>query len=122
MPDPIRTSHQGLINLANQECGYRNVYVDRNDTGRWSNKGNLVIEHNNRGTQETCRGGQVISGEQRNNSHERYQDQPYQRNDQYQRNDRHQPQPYRNQSNNFDATLPLIFLGGAILGAALSDR
>ncbi|MBC7544592.1 MAG: hypothetical protein H7338_17870 [Candidatus Sericytochromatia bacterium] len=122
MPDPIRTSHQGLINLANRECGYRNVFFDRNDTRCWSNKGNLVIEHNNRGIPETCRNGQVISNEQRNNSNDRYQNQPYQRNDQYQPDYRHQTQPYRNQSNNFDATIPLIFLGGAILGAALSDR
>ena len=112
MPDPIYTSHQGLINLANQECGYRNVYVGQGDSGRWSNKGNLVIEHNNRGTEETCSGGRVISGEQQNRGYGRptYQEDRYQ--PRYQ--DRGRIDPV--------AAGAVIFLGGALLGAALSDH
>jgi hypothetical protein len=60
MPDPIYTSHQGLINLANRECGYKAVWVENGASARWSNKGNLVIEHTN-GSEDVCNAGRVIS-------------------------------------------------------------
>lgn len=60
MPDPIYTSHQGLISLANRECGYKAVWVENGASARWSNKGNLVIEHTN-GSEDVCKAGRVIS-------------------------------------------------------------
>jgi hypothetical protein len=62
MPDPIYTSHQGLINLANRECGYKAVWVENGAQARWSNKGNLVIEHQN-GSEDVCKAGRVISSD-----------------------------------------------------------
>ena len=64
MSNPIYASHQGVVSLANQECGYRNVWVDRGDTARWSNRGNLVVEHNYRGTEDVCHNGYVINRNQ----------------------------------------------------------
>src|SRR4051794_13827953 len=66
MSSPIYASHQSLVAMANNECGYQRVWVDHGDTARWSDRGNLVIEHNRRGTEEVCGGGRVLSGERRN--------------------------------------------------------
>jgi hypothetical protein len=104
-----------LINLANRECGYKAVWVEPGAQGRWSNKGNLVIEHRN-GTEDVCRAGRVVG---HNGRPEPYRDPVYQnppRRDYYQP----RPQPQRG----IDATDAAILgiLGGVILGAALSDK
>jgi hypothetical protein len=68
MPDPVNGYGKQLIPLVNQECGYKNVYVDNNTTARWSNKGNLVVEQNNTGDQCTCKDGMVINRQRMTNS------------------------------------------------------
>jgi hypothetical protein len=119
VPDPIYTSHQGLINLANRECGYKNVYVEQGAQGRWSNKGNLVVEHRN-GSEDVCRNGRVIS---RGQNSQPYRDPVYQnppRRD-YDR-DQYQPRPQYQQQRGINATdAAILIIGGALLGAALVD-
>ncbi len=61
---PNVTDRSSQINLVNQECGYRNVWVENGDTTRWSNRGNLVVEHNWKGTEDVCRDGYVVSRNQ----------------------------------------------------------
>jgi hypothetical protein len=114
MPDPIYTSHQGLINLANRECGYKAVWVENGAQGRWSNKGNLVIEHRN-GTEDVCRAGRVID----HKGPQQYRDPYYQNRPS---RDYYQPRPqYQRGIDATDAAV-LGILGGVILGAALSDK
>src|SRR5437879_1626836 len=64
MPDPINGQGHQLIGLVNQQCGYKNVWVDNNTTARWSNKGNLVVEDNTKGTECSCRDGMVLASNQ----------------------------------------------------------
>jgi len=112
MSNPIYTSHQGLVSLANRECGYRNVWVDRGDTARWSNRGNLVVEHNRRGTEDVCSDGRVLSRNQPNNN----------RPDYYPRHDRYQPR-HEHYDRGIDPGVGLLFGAalGIAVGAALAD-
>jgi hypothetical protein len=66
----IVTDNYSLARLADQQCGRDywsgrpNVMVERGDSARWSNRGNLVVEHNWRGTEDVCRDGYVVSRNQ----------------------------------------------------------
>ena len=55
------TSRQELINMVNDEVGYNVEHINYGDTARISERGNLVIEHNSRGTEDVIAHGQVVS-------------------------------------------------------------
>ena len=60
-PTNLNISRSDLINLCNREVGYNVEHINYGDTARISERGNLVIEHNSMGTEDTIKFGNVVS-------------------------------------------------------------